>query len=250
VHGQKIASPASYAKKTAIHKGLLYGGIGFHRVFFTRSDIRFHDSQTGNYDFTLEKVKAKDDNNFNVGKGFDAPQYSLRIGWVFRKKDAGIEFNFDHVKYIAVQDQRLHVKGQINGTKLDKDTLLGKDFIQYEHTDGANYFMLNFIKRRVLIANNKSKLSLVCKPGAGLVIPRTDSRIMGRHRDDRYHVAGFVVGIEGSLRYEFLKYFFLEPAVKFAYARYGNVLLYGDGRARQHWFSFQAIAVAGIQLPL
>src|SRR5688572_15659627 len=115
------------------NKGTLYGGMGFHRVFFTNSDIRFHDTKTANYDFTLYKVKAKDDNNFLLGQGIDAPQYSVRIGYLFNnQKGLGVEFSFDHVKYIATQDQKVHLKGQINGKSMDMDTILSSSFIEYE----------------------------------------------------------------------------------------------------------------------
>jgi hypothetical protein len=237
-------------KKT---KGSVYFGAGFHRVFFTRSDIHFHDNKTANYNFTLYKVKAKDDNDFNIGRGFDAPQYSYRIGYYFKnRKDIGIEFSFDHVKYIAIQDQRLRVSGQINGTKLDKDTVLSRDFVQYEHTDGANYYLFNFVKRKILFdsKNEKQRLSLALKPGLGFVLPRTDSRIMGQHRDDKYHLSGYVIGLDGGLRYDFLKHFYFEASARGAFANYSNVLVYGAGRASQHWWSLQIIALAGFQFPL
>jgi len=244
--GEAIFGPQEIKKA----RGSLYFGAGFHRVFFTKSDIRFHDSKTANYDFTLHKVKAKDDNDFNIGHGFDAPQYSYRIGYYFKdKRNIGIEFSFDHVKYIAVQDQKLRVSGQINGAKLDKDTVLSRDFVEYEHTDGANYYLFNFIKREKLLSsrNGKQSLSAVIMPGLGFVLPRTDSRIMGRHRDDRYHLAGYVVGLDAGLRFDFLKHFYLETSARGAYADYRDVLIYGAGRARQHWWSLQLIALAGFR---
>ena len=234
-------------------KGTIYVGMGFHRVFFTNSDIHFRDVKTSNYDFTLYNVKAKDDNDFSVGKGFDAPQYSFRLGYYFKKKPGiGVEFSFDHVKYIAIQNQKLHVSGQINGVKLDKDTIMTNDFVEYEHTDGANYYMANFIKRKTLLKsqNEKHWLSLELKPGIGIVLPRTDSRIMGKHRDDTYHLSGYVLGIDAGLRYDLFKHFFIETTARGAYANYLDVVLYGEGKASQHWWSLQTIAIAGFQFPL
>ena len=232
------------------HKGTIYGGMGFHRVFFTNSDISFRGSKTMDYDFTLYKVKAKDDNNFLLGQGIDAPQYSVRIVYIFNNvKGLGVEFSFDHVKYIATQGQKVHIKGQINGKALDKDTTITSDFLEYEHTDGANYYMLNFVKRKALLhsENQKHWLYLVLKPGAGIVLPRSDTRIFGYGRNDKYHLAGYVIGIDGSLRYDFFKNFYLETGARTAYAKYSDVLLYGDGRAKQHWFSLQLMMVAGFR---
>jgi len=231
-------------------KGTFYGGAGFHRVFFTNSNIHFQDTKTLNYDFTLYKVKAKDDNDGKVGKDVTAPQYSVRFGYIYNnQKGLGVEFSYDHVKYIATQGQRVRIKGQINGKYMDRDTTINPDFLEYEHTDGANYYMLNFVKRKNLLrsVNNKHLLNLMLKPGIGIGLPRTDSRIMGFHRDDKYHVAGYVIGMDGSLRYDFLRNFYLETGVRTAYAHYGDVLIFGEGRADQHWFSLQAILVAGFQ---
>lgn len=241
------------APKTKKGPGIFYFGMGFHRVFFTRSDIRFRDTRTANYDFILHKVKAKDDNDLSFGEGIDAPQYSYRLGVYFKKRsDIGIEFNFDHVKYIAVANQKLRVSGQINGTKIDKDTLLSPAFIEYEHTDGANYYLFNFLKRKTLAEsrNEKHKLDLVLKPGIGFVLPRTDATVMGYNRNDKYHLAGYVVALDGGLRYEFFKNFYLEAGAKGAFANYRDILLHREGRARQHWWSLQIIALAGFQFPI
>jgi hypothetical protein len=231
-------------------KGTFYGSAGFHRVFFTNSNIHFQDAQTLNYDFTLYKVKAKDDNDWQLGKDVTAPQYSVRFGYLYNnQKGLGVEFSYDHVKYIATQGQTVRIKGQINGKYMDRDTTINPDFLQYEHTDGANYYMLNFVKRKNLFrsANSKHLLNLMLKPGIGIGLPRTDSRLMGYHRDDKYHLAGYVVGMDGSLRYDFFRNFYLETGVRGAYAHYGDVLVYGEGRAHQHWFSLQTIFVAGFQ---
>lgn len=240
--------------KTKAAKGSIYIGMGFHRAFFTRSNIHFQDEKTANYNFVLHRVKANDDNDFHFGKkGFDAPQYSFRLGYYFNNRaNIGIEFNFDHVKYIATKDQKLRISGQINGVKMDKDTILSSSFVQYEHTDGANYYMFNFLKRKKILhsKNEKHRLSVIIKPGLGFVLPKTDSEILGLPRNDKYHLSGYVIGIDVGLRYEFLKHFFAEATVKEAYANYNDVVIYGKGRASQHWWSFQTIAVVGFQFPL
>ena len=255
IHGQQTKpSSCNCPAMTKTGKGIIYTGIGFHRVFFTKSNIHFKNNTSANYDFTLHKVKAEDDNDFRVGKGFGAPQFSILLGYYFKssKKGLGIELSYDHVKYIAVQDQKLRVTGQINGAKLDKDTVMSKSFVEYEHTDGANYYMINLLKRKPLLhsKNEKHWLSVVLKPGAGLVIPRSDTRIMGFRHNERYNIAGFVIGMDGGLRYDFLNYFFAQASAITAYAHYGNVLLYGGGRAKQHWFSLQTMLIVGFQFPL
>jgi hypothetical protein len=228
----------------------IYACFGAHRVFFTKSDIHFRDHQTADYDFTILKARAKDDNSFNLGKGIDAPQYSIRLGYYFRNRpDIGVEVAYDHAKYIIVQNQQAHIRGEINGVEFDKDSVIGKDFVEYEHTDGANYLMVNFLKRKNILAsaNHQHLLSVVIKPGIGIVIPRTYSRIMYNKRNDRYHVSGYVAGVEGALRYDLRGIVFAEAAMKTVFANYNDVTLYGAGKASQKWGSLQIILSIGYQ---
>lgn len=246
LQSQENADPV----KTAVNNGSLYMSFGWHRAFYTRSTIQFRDHQTGNYNFKLIKAKAIDDNDLNIGKGIDAPQYSVRLGWLFKNKPGtGIEINFDHAKYILKQGQQVRVQGTINGNTIDTATLLHPAFLEYEHTDGANYWMINWVKEKRLwqSKNRRNDLFFLFKPGAGLVIPRSDTRIFGKPRNDKYHISGYVAGVESGIKLLFFKSLVAEFTFKGAFANYNNVLLYGSGRARQHWFSFQYLMLVGYQ---
>lgn len=63
-------------------------------------------------------------------------------------------------------------------------------------------------------------MQLLLKAGAGPVIPKTNSTIMGKHRDDKYKISGFVVALEGGLLYDVSGLLFVEANVKGAYADY------------------------------
>jgi hypothetical protein len=241
-----------HPSKNKLIKGWFYGSFGWHRIYYTHSTIYFRNNNELNYDFKLIRAKARDDNDLNIGKGIDAPQWSLRFGYLFNhQKGWGIEWSYDHAKYVLRQGQQVRLKGNINGQYFDRDTLIHPDFIEYEHTDGANYYMLNLVKRILLHSNKKGRqLDILNKAGAGLVIPRTDSRILGWHYNEHYHVSGWLAGMESTLRYELLKNFFAELSAKLVYARYSDVLLSGGGRANQNWWSFQYLFTAGYQLPV
>ncbi|HUM45742.1 MAG TPA: hypothetical protein PLD84_02365 [Chitinophagales bacterium] len=236
-------------------KGTLYVTAGYNLDWFSTSNIHFEDHTTDDYDFTLYKVKAEDRPGLKdlFHEDITIPQYSFRIGyWFNNKKDLAVEINYDHVKYVMIEGQRVHMTGSFRGEFYDQDTTLIHNFIRYEHTNGANYAMLDVVKRfNILHSNNQLHwLSAVAKAGGGFVLPRTDSWISGHHRDDTYHVAGFVVGGEVGLRYDFLKYAFLETTMKGCYANYFDVLLYGDGKASQHWWSAEYIFTLGLQIPV
>lgn len=237
---------------TKAGKGSFYFSYGAHRIFYTRSTIHFKDNETANYDFSLINAKGVDDKNLWYSKDHTAPQFSIRVGYYFNNSsDLGIELNYDHAKYILQQGQKVRVQGTINGVRYNQDTILSPNFVKYEHTDGANFYMVNLLKRMNFLQskNEKHWLSLVVKPGIGFVLPRTNSRVVGLHRDDSYHVAGYIAGMESGLRYDFLKNFFAELTLKGAYANYNDVLLYKNGRASQDWWSLQTILVAGVQFP-
>jgi hypothetical protein len=237
-------------KKTP--KGILYASLGWHRVYYTRSTIRFSDPSDPGYDFRLLKARAIDDNDLQIGEGIDAPQWSIRFGYLWtRKKGIGIELSYDHAKYVLKQGQRLRLQGRINSEEFDKDTLINPSFMEYEHTDGANYYMLSLVKRIGLCKTPEAdKPGLLIKAGAGIVIPRTESRVMGFYYNEHYHLSGWVAGIEASIRYALLRNFLAELSVKGVYADYNDVLLWGKGRASQDWGSLQFLFTFAYQLPV
>lgn len=238
-------------------KGTFYFAGGYNLDWFSRSTIHFKSgpNAANKYDFTLHKLRAIDRDGLDelFSSDITIPQYSFRLGYFFNdKRDLGIEINYDHVKYVVVQNQKTHLTGVINETKYDMDTVLTKDFVMFEHTNGANYAMVNIMKRDNLYKspNRKHWLGYIFKAGFGFVYPRSDTKIMGSRRNDIYHVAGYVGGIESGIRYDAFKYFFFETTLKGAYAKYVNVRLEGDGKGTHGFFSLEYIALVGLQFPL
>jgi hypothetical protein len=85
------------------------------------------------------------------------------------------------------------------------------------------------------------------KAGAGPVIPKTNSIVMGRHRDDKYQISGYVIAIEGGLRYSFSIFLFCQASAKGAYADYSRFLV-ADGTGSQRWVSLHLGLLVGVQL--
>jgi hypothetical protein len=226
----------------------LYIGVGIHRSFFSRSDIHLSSSVQPGFDFTLNNVRGKDDEGFNFRNG--APQYNYVIGYYSHKHNWGIEFGFDHIKYYARQNQPVHIQGHISNEYFNTDTLLVPSFVTFEHSDGANYALFKFLKRLAITANRKNNhaLQVVLKGGAGPVIPKTNSTIMGRHRDDRYNIAGYVIAIETGLHYPFARFLFAEAGAKGVYANYKTILI-ANGKGSQAWFGLHFHLLVGASLP-
>jgi hypothetical protein len=236
-------------------KGSFYLTWGYHRDQYTKSTIHFKDHISDNYDFTLYHARAKDkvDIHHLIGTPLTVPQYVLHVGYLFNnKKDLGIEFSWDHLKYVVRDNQRMHLKGSIHDMYYDKDTVVTPDFVHFEHTNGNNYAMISLVKRYSFFKTptDDHKLSAILTGGAGVLIPKTDSRVLGNHNDGPFRYSGVVFGVSAGVRYNIIKYLYVEGSMKGAFADYTNAKVYLQGRARHHFFSVQYIAAAGINIPL
>ena len=226
-------------------RGIFYFGIGTHKAFYTRSDLHLEANGNHSFDLTLEKLRAKDD--FFLKKTGGAPQYDYKMGYYSKQKNFGIEFNFDHVKYFVRKNQVARTVGTVDGEAVNAEIPIGFYVENFEHSDGANYALFNFVKwRRITKSNVRSKTDWVLKAGAGPVIPKTNSTIMGSRWDDRYKIAGYVLALEAGLKYNFHKNFFIEPSFKGAWANYTHFLI-KNGSGNQSWFSAQFILAVGTQ---
>jgi len=240
-------------------KGTFYFSWGYNKDYFSKNNLHFYDKGAGNYDFTLYNVKAKDRPEFYkitkyaLAGDLSVSQYSYRIGYFFNdKRDLGVEINFDHTKYVMMQNQTVRIKGAIHDVYYDKDTLINASFLRFEHTNGANFLMTNLTKRKSFFCseNNRHRLSAIIKPGTGIVIPKTDVAVFNEPRDNRFHIAGWIAGLETGIRYDAWKIFFIEPSVKGTFADYMDVLTVGSGKADHRFWCFEILLTAGFQFGL
>jgi hypothetical protein len=237
-------------------KGTFYITWGYNKDYFSKSDLHFKNTGSEKYDFTLYDVKAKDRPGFRhiLHANISIPQYVYRLGYYFNDaKDLGVEINFDHTKYVVIDDQRLKLKGYIHGTYYDTDTLVtSEQLLHFEHTNGGNFLMVNGLRRFNLLktANRKHMFGIVAKAGAGIVIPKTDVTLFGERLDNKFHIAGYLAGVDIGFRYDFFKYFFLEGSGKGVFANYTDVLVIGTGKAHHYFWTGEIILAAGFQFPL
>ncbi|MEZ5015882.1 MAG: hypothetical protein R2800_02445 [Flavipsychrobacter sp.] len=231
----------------------MYFQWGYNRDWYSKSDIQFKGS---NYDFTIYDVRATDQPDFAAFKNnpidITIPQNSYRIGFYLNKERThAIEINYDHAKYVMRDYETLRVKGQIRGNQIDKDTFVHRHFAHVDHTNGANFYMINYVGQKELLANKNNgrrMATVIWKLGGGIVVPRSDVIVLGEQLDNKFHVAGYVLGAEGGLRFYPLKNLFLEATLKGGFANYLNSLGVGDGKLKHHFFYGEVIGMVGYDI--
>jgi hypothetical protein len=267
-----LAAEAQLINITASKKGTFYLLWGYNRDWYSKSDIHLYGSYPDSpqsppeargrkYDFTLLGADAEDRPQFDQIADWDVtiPQFYYRFGYIFHGENInGIEIGFDHLKYVMKADQTLRVQGQLYDSAtqsiitVDKEMLVTNQFVHFEHTNGANYLMISFVRGMPLLRTRSEMHTILClvKPGAGIVIPRSDVTINGVRKDNEFHIAGYVAGLEVSFRYIFAEHVFLETAAKGCYANYSNVLTTPGNGANHYFTSFEWLFSIGYQFHL
>ncbi|MEJ7610547.1 MAG: hypothetical protein WKF88_05140 [Ferruginibacter sp.] len=243
------------AQKGKLFKGM-YLQWGYNKEWYTRSNIHFRLSNGD--DFTLRKARAHDKPDLNsIYKNpgdISIPQYNYRIGFYLnQKKTRAVEINFDHIKYVVTDGQRVRVQGTINGISADGDSILDPQrFLHLEHTDGGNLLHVNYVQQKTVRMNSaktRPLINLIVKAGAGINIPRTDFTYRGDELNNKFHISGYNVSAEAGARIYISRRFFFEGTGKTGYVRYVNALINTrkiTGNRVNHGFGyFELIGLVG-----
>ncbi|WP_301400481.1 hypothetical protein [Polaribacter huanghezhanensis] len=218
------------------NKGKFYVYWGWNRGTYSNSDIRFKGE---NYDFTLSDVTANDrPTKFGINPYFrldriTIPQTNYRIGYFF-KENYTISIGVDHMKYVMNANQNVLINGTINtGSSYDKvytneNIQLVENFLTFEHTDGLNYInaaVNRFDDFSYLIGLNSEnfQINLTEGLGAGILFPKTNTKLLGKERHDDFHISGWGVSASVGLNITFLKHFFIQSDVKAGYINMSDI---------------------------
>ena len=205
-------------------KGQMFVFWGWNRAGFTNSDIRFKGA---GYDFTLENVVAHDRPSvlsldyINPGK-VSIPQFNFRLGY-FIKDNLALVIGQDHMKYVMDQDQTVGFKGNISDpvyaamVQNGQVNLEDEQFLTFEHTDGLNYVNLGLEKYQTLLSKEKVDVTWAYGGGAGVMFPKSNVKLFGNERSDRFHVAGFGLDLRTNINAIFWKHWMARVEGKFGY---------------------------------
>ena len=234
-----------YTEASAEPTGKVYFQWGWNREVFSRSTIHFSNGDL--YDFYWDKVKAHDKPDFQAIPTLEVtiPQFSFRLG--FRMAPNWyLELNHDHTKYVVSTGQSIRMHGIINGVAIDTTGVLDNSQFHFEHTNGANFWMFMAAHKLDSVFNSK-KFDVFLKAGGGLLYPKTDVTLFGNRLNNKFHVAGYIAGLEGSLRYSVYRGAYLDLAGKVGFANYVNALTVDGGKASHSFFFAEGIFSLGFQ---
>jgi hypothetical protein len=196
---------------------------GWNRAWFTKSDITFKGDD---YNFTLKDVFAKDrQSKFAPGLYFKPttitiPQYNFRIGYFINSK-YHISAGIDHMKYVVQQNQIVPIEGdvsikdsQFNKSYQSTTVQLNEDFLKFEHTDGLNYVNIGLRRFDQLFTSKYLSMSAISGLELGVLIPRTNTTLLGMERYDEFHLSGYGMNAMLGINFSTWKGLFLQPEFK------------------------------------
>lgn len=256
------ALPAFNSVNAQIRKPRLTGIYvqwGYNREWYTRSTIHFKMHNGNN--FKLVHAKAHDKPDFDAiikePSQVSIPQYNYRLGFYLNPKHTrALEVNFDHIKYVVTDGQKVRVRGNIDGVEIDADSILcPAKFLHLEHTDGGNLLHFNYVQQNTLLQTRDKQrqlLTVLWKAGAGFNIPRTDFTWRGDRFNNAFHIAGYNISAEAGLRIYPLRKLFAELTSKAGYVHYINALANTvklKGNRVSHGFGyFETIGLIGYDI--
>lgn len=257
---------SNHKKKHSTDKGTFFFYWGYNRSYYTKSDIRFVGSD---YDFKLKNVTAYDrPDTFSVKNYFSPnrltiPQYNGRLGYYFNNRWA-ITVGVDHYKYVMADQNHVLLDGHIgqgvdstwSGNYNDQPVVTDRNKFHYENTNGCNFIRFELMRSFDLYELGKRRqIALTGNIGAGVgpCVTFNDLNFGGRHTIATPSLSGFALGLNGSLRLEFFKHFFVQMESGLGYVNLVHVKTRPDDRnqfARQDFCFSSYFAAAGVMLYL
>jgi len=133
------------------------------------------------------------------------------------------------MKYVMDQDQTVDFTGHISDptyaamVQNGQVNLTDEKFLTFEHTDGLNYINLGVEKYKNLYAKENLEILWSYGGGLGLMFPKSNVKIFGNERSDRFHVAGFGADVRTNINFVLWKRLMARVEGKFGYINMPDV---------------------------
>jgi hypothetical protein len=240
--------PAATRPKTTRE---LYFSWGYNADVFKPADLHIDQPSLGN-DFVLHGVRSHDQKGWTdlFHNSLTTSQYSARIGYFFTdRQDIAIELSFEHVRFLVTQDQDVRMTGTLNNVSVDQRVKLTEDFLRYKLNNGANFLLVNLVKRLPLVGEpaKRGSVAVLLKAGAGIGVPHPTNVVDGQANTPGFQFGGLDLGLEGAVRVHLFRLLYLEFAQKGIYARYSGLEVH-DGRAAHDIWTYLTALSLGTSL--
>jgi hypothetical protein len=146
---------------------------------------------------------------------------------------------WDHMKYVVDVSQTVKITGTIapsisepaidasaySGRYYNADFTINPDFLTFEHTDGFNYASIEVERYDDAWHAKKGKMYLAMETGlgAGLVVPRTDVRLLEVGQNNYWNVAGWGISAKAGAKLFFNKHLFFQGSLKTGWTNLSNI---------------------------
>lgn len=270
-------------KRVTERKGKKFFLWGYNRDAYSQSDINFEGP---GYKFTLQSVNAVDkpekiDSTYINPYTFDVPQFNWRWG-KYITDTIFFSLGHDHMKYVMKRGQDASIYGYISPYALQEKHLLASpdilvylylfpqiansysgvhlgegvkvtpDLLKFEHTDGLNYFSADIGTTQALweSADGKHAFSINAGVGAGPVVLKSDVRLFGQGKNNKYNIGGYGVSGNVGFKFDFNKRYFFDTTVRGGYMDLMYIQTTGKSqdRANQNFYFMEIIAAFGLNI--
>ena len=247
--GRELPTPAGQPPTAPRQKTTreLYVSWGYNADVFRRTDLQLAQPSFGN-DFVLHGVRSHDDKGWTdlFHNSLTTSQYSGRIGYFFNaRQDLALELSFEHVRFLVTQDQNVRMTGTLNGVRVDQTVTLTEDFLRYKLNNGANFLLVNIVKRLPLVGEpaRRGSVSVLLKAGGGVGFPHPTNFVFGQANTPGFQFGGLDLGLEGAVRFHLLGLLYLEFAQKGIYAHYSGLEIHEGRAAHDIWTYLTALSL-------
>jgi len=252
-----------HKQKKSTAAGTIFFYWGYNRSYYTKSNIRFSGGES--YDFKLKDVRATDrPDKFDAGVYFNpttitVPQYNARLGYYINDKWA-LTIGVDHYKYVMADKNNVLIDGFIAqgvdtnwvGNFSDEPVVTDIDQFHYENTNGVNFIRLELMRSfDIWELGRKRQFAITGNLGAGIgpMLTFNDLNFGQLHTFATPSLSGYGLGLNGSVRFEFFKHFFLSVESGLGFVHLTHVRTRPDDRnqfARQAFGFSSYFATAGV----
>lgn len=223
---------SSLFSKDLDNKGKIFVYWGWNHAAYSNSDIRLRGAD---YDIQLNDVVAHDrQTEFSFKDYFTPsrltiPQTNVRLGYFVSKKGA-VVLALDHMKYVMDQNQTVGVQGFISDPKYQsyihnsQVNLADENFLTFEHTDGLNYINMGYEYYNSVLNTKNFAIDGFVGIGGGALLPKSNVKLFGNERSDRFHLAGFGTDVRLGANFIFWNHLIIRGELKFGYINMPDIM--------------------------